>query len=52
MDERTIEIKVERMTDRTDKRYMNGELSEVEYRAEMDRISKWADEMIGRVLFQ
>jgi len=44
MSEHEIECRVERMVDRLDARFMRGELSETEYRAEMERITKWADD--------
>lgn len=42
MSEHEIECRVERMVDRLDARYMRGELSDAEYRAEMERINQWA----------
>ena len=38
-----VECKVERMTDRLDARYMRGELTEEEYRAEIKAIDAWAN---------
>lgn len=43
MNEHEIECRVERMVDRLDARFMRGELSETEYRAEMEQITKWAE---------
>jgi len=43
MSEHEIECRVERMVDRLDARFMRGELSEAEYRAEMERIKQWAE---------
>jgi uncharacterized membrane protein len=43
MREHEIECRVERMVDRPDARYTRGELSEAEYRAEMERVKQWAD---------
>ena len=45
-----IECKVERMTDKLDARYMNGEYSDSQYREEMKKIDDWAEsqyKMIG-----
>lgn len=45
-----IECKVERMTDKLDSRYMNGELSDSQYHEEMRAIDSWAEsqyKMIG-----
>ena len=38
-----IEVKVEKWVDRIDARYMRGDLTEVEYKAEMKAVSDWAD---------
>ena len=48
MSEHEIECRVERMVDRLDARFMRGELSETEYRAEMKRITKWAETEYAR----
>jgi hypothetical protein len=42
-DEYMIECKVERMTDKIDARYMNGEYSDSQYREEMKKIDEWAE---------
>jgi hypothetical protein len=42
-DEYTIERKVEYMTDRLDRRYMNGELSDCEYQEQIKAIDIWAE---------
>lgn len=45
-----IECKVERMIDKLDARYMNGELSDSQYHEEIRGIDEWAEEqykMIG-----
>lgn len=42
-DEYMIECKVERMTDKIDARYMNGELSDSQYHEEMKKIDEWAE---------
>lgn len=41
--EQMIEIKVERMTDNIDARYMNGELSDSQYNEEIRAIDAWAE---------
>lgn len=47
-----IECKVERMVDKIDARYMNGELSDSQYHEEMRAIDAWAEsqyKMIGEI---
>jgi len=44
MTEHDIEIKVEKMTDRIDRQYMEAKITDLEYRAELKRIDQWADE--------
>lgn len=41
--ESIIECKVERMVDRLDARYMNGELSDSQYHEEIRAIDTWAE---------
>lgn len=48
MSEQEIESRVERMVDRLDAKYMRGELSDAEYRSEMERINQWAEEEYGK----
>lgn len=43
MSEHEIERRVEQMVDRLDARFMRGELSEAEYREEMEQINQWAE---------
>ena len=43
MTEDQIEFQVERATDRLDKRFMAGEITEAQYREECYAISDWAD---------
>ena len=42
-DEYRIEVAVERKTDRLDRRYMNGELSDSQYHEEIRAIDEWAE---------
>ena len=44
MDEFTIECKVEKLTDRLDKRFMSGAIEQAEYDQEMIVIDKWAQQ--------
>ena len=51
--EHMIECKVERMTDKLDARYMNGELSDSQYHEEIHAIDAWAEsqyKMIGETV--
>jgi hypothetical protein len=41
--EEMIERNVERMVDRLDASYMNGEFSDSQYREEMKKIDDWAE---------
>lgn len=43
LDETQIECAVERMTDRVDQRYMNGDFNEVVYKEKMREIDTWAN---------
>ena len=43
LNEHLIECKVERMTDKVDARYMNGEYSDNQYREEIQKIDAWAE---------
>ncbi len=38
-----IEIRVEKLTDRIDARYMRGEINEQEYHEELRALSDWAE---------
>lgn len=48
-DEYTIECKVERMTDKLDLRYMNGELSDSQYHEEIKAIDAWAESEYSKI---
>jgi uncharacterized membrane protein len=43
-----IARRVEGMTNRLDRRYMNGEISHDEYNAEIKSIDKWANEQYDK----
>ncbi len=49
MNEQQIEAKAERMVDKVDARYLDGEMSEAEYDAAIAAIQTWADTQIQRV---
>lgn len=44
MTEEQIELRVERMFDQLNKKFMSGRLTEEEYRVECKKISDWADQ--------
>lgn len=44
MDEYQIECKVERATDRLDKRFMSGAIHQAEYDAEIVALDKWSQQ--------
>ena len=48
MNTEQIERRVEKRTDRIDARFMNGELSQEQYDAEMKALSAWADEQYDK----
>ncbi len=48
--EHDIECKVERMTDKVDARYMNGEYSDSQYREELAKIDSWAEDQYAKLL--
>jgi hypothetical protein len=47
--EQMIESKVERMIDRLDHRYLNGELSDSQYHEEMRAIDAWAEMQYSQI---
>lgn len=48
MTEHEIELKVERMVDRLDARFMRGDMTQAEYDAKMREINQWAEEEYAR----
>jgi uncharacterized membrane protein len=48
MNEEQIEARVEKMTDRLDRRFMSGEIDQPEYDRSTREISKWADDQYDR----
>lgn len=46
--EQIIESKVEKMTDKVDRRYMDGEYSDSQYREELAKIDSWAKDQYAK----
>ena len=49
MTEEQIEVRVEKMVDHVDARYMSGEMTTEDYRIEMDLINAWAEAQYEKV---
>ena len=48
--ENQVECRVEKMVDRLDRDYMNGEFTETEYHAKLKEIDKWAEAEVNQRL--